>query len=85
MAGLELARAFYREAVAPLLGSTPHAAALLGPGSEVLGFDDLVSTDHGFGPRVQIFMTRPGDVDPVAGRLAGLPDEFGGAGSSRRR
>jgi hypothetical protein len=78
MSGLELAGAFYREAVAPLVGSTPHAAALLGPGSEVLGFDDVVSTDHGFGPRVQILVAGPGDVGPVTGRLAGLPAEFGG-------
>ena len=35
--GLELARAFYDEAIAPLLGDTEHAAALLGSGSDVVG------------------------------------------------
>ena len=48
--GLELSRRFYIEAVRPILDkyfpSLPHAAALLGYGSEVLGFDDEVSTDH---------------------------------------
>jgi hypothetical protein len=78
VSGLELAGEFYREAVAPLVRPVPHAAALLGPGSEVLGFDDLVSTDHDFGPRVQIFVTEPAGIAPVAGRLAGLPAEFGG-------
>lgn len=78
MSGLELAGAFYREAVAPLVGSRPHAAALLGPGSEVLGFDDLVSTDHDFGPRVQIFVASPGEIAPVLRRLDGLPAGFGG-------
>lgn len=78
MSGLELAEAFYREAVAPLVGPVPHAAGLLGPGSEVLGYDDVVSTDHGFGPRVQIFVAAPGEAGPVLERLAGLPAEFGG-------
>ncbi len=78
MSGLELAGAFYREAVAPLVGSEPHAAALLGPGSEVLGFDDQVSTDHSFGPRVQIFLASPDGVAPVLRRLDALPAEFGG-------
>ena len=33
-----------------------HSAALLGPGSEVLGFDDELSTDHHWGPRVMLFV-----------------------------
>lgn len=55
MNGIELARRYYETEVAPGLAGVPHAAALLGAGSEVLGYDDEVSTDHDFGPRVQIF------------------------------
>jgi hypothetical protein len=57
--GIDLARAFYRDDVAPRLAGVRHAAALLGEGSEVLGFDDEVSTDHDFGPRVQVFLDDP--------------------------
>ncbi len=56
--GLQLAREFYAEVVHPLLdGRVPYAAALLGPGSEVLGFDSRRSTDHDWGPRLQIFLS----------------------------
>lgn len=34
----------------------PHSAALIGSGSEVLRFDDATSTDHDWGPRVQLFL-----------------------------
>lgn len=44
MSGLELSRRFFHEAVRPLVTSLfpdlHYAAALLGQGSEVLGFDD---------------------------------------------
>jgi hypothetical protein len=60
MPGLELSRRFYWEAVRPLLGvhfpHLPHAAALIGPGSEVLGFDSELSMDHDWFPRVQLFL-----------------------------
>jgi hypothetical protein len=58
--GLELSRLFYEEAVRPVLASEfpslRHAAALLGTGSEVLGFDDETSADHGWGPRLDLFL-----------------------------
>jgi len=58
--GLELAAQFYADLVRPLLDETfpglPHSAALLGPGSEVLGFDTARSADHDWGPRLQIFL-----------------------------
>lgn len=58
--GLELARAFFGEAVRPLLATAfpglRYAAALLGSGSEVLGFDTEMSTDHDWGPRVDLFL-----------------------------
>lgn len=79
MSGLGLSRAFYEDVVAPVLSGVPHAAALLGDGSEVLGFDDEVSTDHAFGPRLQVFVADPSAVDAVAGLLEGqLPAEFHG-------
>lgn len=54
-AGLELCRRFYVEVVRPLVG-VPHSAALLGRGSEVLGFDDEMSTDHNCEARVLLFV-----------------------------
>ncbi|OFW75121.1 MAG: hypothetical protein A2Y55_10590 [Actinobacteria bacterium RBG_16_68_12] len=76
--GRELARAFYEEAVAPLLGDTPHSAALLGWGSEVLGFDTSRSTDHGWGPRLQVFVRREETARVMHVIDEGLPDEFHG-------
>jgi hypothetical protein len=58
--GLELARGHYHDAVAPLVGDRVHSAALLGWGSDVLGFDTERSTDHGWGPRLQVFVARKG-------------------------
>jgi hypothetical protein len=76
--GLELARGFYREAVAPLLCEVGHAAALIGTGSDALGFDTARSTDHGWGPRVQLFVDLA-DVEAVAEAIdAGLPETFAG-------
>jgi hypothetical protein len=76
--GWELSRAFYAEVVGPLLGDTPHSAALVGTGSDVLGFDTERSTDHGWGPRMHVFVGAS-DVERVRDAVdAGLPDEFGG-------
>jgi hypothetical protein len=58
--GIELSRLFYFEAVQPILHrhfpGLPHAAARLGDGSDVLGFDTPMSTDHGWGPSVNLFL-----------------------------
>ena len=58
--GLKLAELFYEEAVKPILeGKFPrliYAAARLGYGSEVLGYDDEMSRDHDWGPRFTIFL-----------------------------
>jgi Domain of unknown function (DUF4037) len=83
--GLELARQFYAGVVRPLLEEISpglrYSAALLGPGSEVLGFDTARSTDHDWGPRLQIFLASAGtagDEARIAGALAErLPASFG--------
>jgi hypothetical protein len=58
--GLTLCGDFYREAVCPILDDAfpglAHSAALIGSSSEVLGYDDEMSTDHHWGPRVQLFL-----------------------------
>lgn len=58
--GLQLSQAFYWEAVRPILEalfpSLPHSAALLGYGSDVIGLDTPVSLDHGWGPRLILFL-----------------------------
>lgn len=77
LAGLDLAGSFYEDVVRPRLAAIEHSAALIGPGSDVLGYDDLRSTDHFWGPRLQIFV---GDSDlRAAGEaLQDLPDEHMG-------
>jgi hypothetical protein len=83
--GLELARAFFAEAVEPLLAprfpDLRYGAGLLGHGSDVLGFDDPTSTDHEWGPRADVFLAaseadRAGDVAAALGEE--LPIAFRG-------
>jgi len=85
--GLELARLFYAESVRPLLDQRfpgmHHTAALIGPGSEVLGFDTSRSVDHDWGPRMQVFLADDaadaGVPTQVTELLAAqLPGEFRG-------
>jgi hypothetical protein len=86
ISGLELARRFYDEAVAPIatrvLGPDGEfSAALIGTGSEVLGFDTERSRDHDWGPRCQLFLTsaaleRRAELDVAL--TAGLPATFAG-------
>ena len=58
--GLELNRRFYHEVVRPLLEASfsnlSYAAALIGPGSEVYGFDTEMSMDHDWGLRLFLFL-----------------------------
>jgi hypothetical protein len=84
--GLELSERFYREAIKPVLDSkfpsTLYSAALIGDGSEVLGFDTAMSTDHDWGPRAQIFL-KPEDHRRWSGDIGDalstdLPREFHG-------
>ena len=77
VSGLVLCRDFYRDVLEHRLAAG-HAAALLGPGSDVLGYDDERSTDHDWGPRCQIFVP-PDDVADVRDAVArSLPDTYRG-------
>jgi hypothetical protein len=65
--GIELARRYWHDAVAPiideLLPGVPRAAARIGAGSDVLGFDTERSTDHGWGPRVVVLFDDDGILE----------------------
>jgi hypothetical protein len=76
--GLELSGSFYREVVRPLVAGREHAAALLGWGSDVLGFDTARSTDHGWGPRLLIFVDRAEAAELQAVLATDLPEVFQG-------
>ena len=58
--GLQLNEAYYWEAVRPILArrfpDLPHSAALIGFGSDVIGFDTPMSRDHMWGPRMLLFL-----------------------------
>ena len=59
--GLKLSELFYSEAAKPILEAffpqVSYSAALLGWGSEVLGYDDVQSSDHHWGPRFLLFLS----------------------------
>ena len=75
--GLQLAASFYAEVIEPRLARLPHSAALVGTGSDVLGYDDVRSTDHGWGPRLQVFVAEH-DVEKARRALEALPEEHRG-------
>jgi hypothetical protein len=85
ISGIELSRRFYQEAVRPILDARfpglPYAAAHIGPGSDVLGFDTEMSADHDWGPGVLLFLrdadARLGD-DIRAAMSQELPHVFAG-------
>ena len=66
--GAALARAYFDDLVRPLLDAhfpgVPYAAARLGSGSDVLGFDDATSRDHDWGCRLTLLLD-----DAAASRL----------------
>ena len=82
--GLKLSRLFYRRIVQPILDrefpGLRYSAALIGWGSEVLGFDTTMSRDHHWGPRVLLFLSKqdyPGLHQQIDRVLANnLPYEF---------
>lgn len=61
MQGTELSKSFYDGVVRPWLAEAfpdlQHDAGIFGYGSELLGFDDEMSRDHNWGPRVQLVVT----------------------------
>jgi len=63
MKGLDLCRAYFTEVGLPALqrhfpGYVDRAACgLVGPGSEVFGFDDGISRDHNWGPRFWVVLS----------------------------
>lgn len=60
MKGTELSKRFHFEYIEPLMSrhfpDIRYASALIGPGSELLGFDTQMSADHDWGPRVLLFL-----------------------------
>jgi hypothetical protein len=74
MKGLELSRRYYEEICRPALEEAfaeymdKMAFGLVGDGSECYGFDDAISRDHDFGPRIMIWLT-PEDFDVFGEKL----------------
>jgi hypothetical protein len=84
--GITLCESFYDEVAKPILEThfsrLSYSAGILGWSSEVLGYDDLTSTDHNWGPRFQLFLSRH-DYDEFADQISDvlskeLPLEFRG-------
>ena len=89
MNGLELAENYYKEYGAPMLHEqfaaveSLIAVGLVGSGSECLGYDDAVSTDHDFEPGFCLFLPGEEIIDRRTAFLlerayAKLPQEYGG-------
>jgi len=84
--GAELSRLYYLEAVKPILDDAfpglRYDATLIDSGSEVLGFDTPLSRDHGWGPRLRLFVAEDDHLqvsEAVAASLRErLPHEFHG-------
>src|SRR3712207_3332789 len=89
--GMQLSERFYTEAVRPVLErrypGLAHPGARLDFGADVLGFDTPQSMDHGWGPKLTLFLSgddfeRYGaEISEVLGRelpreVAGIPTHF---------
>ncbi|GAB3763810.1 DUF4037 domain-containing protein [Microlunatus parietis] len=89
VSGRELSRRLFTEIVGPALADDhpdlAYSAALLGRGSEVLGYDDPLSADHDRQPRVLIFVRDGQPVEPVAATVRrAVPDRFEGFPTDHR-
>ena len=88
MKGLELAESYYFACGKPMIQELfPEyagriAAGLAGQGSECLGFDDAISTDHDFGPSFCLWLTEE-DAKEIGNDLQDaydrLPKDYLGA------
>ena len=93
MPGLKLSELFYEEAVQPILAArfprVTYSAGRLNDGSDVLGFDTPQSMDHGWGPRLTLYVTEAGyaqyqeQIDTTLGQqlpyeIHGFPTNFAG-------
>jgi hypothetical protein len=84
--GRKLSQMLYEQAVAPILAvhfpQLVYSAAHVGAGSDVLGFDTPQSTDHGWGPKLGLFVSEADYVEhkETIVRTFGehLPYEIGG-------
>jgi hypothetical protein len=84
--GLKISQMYYEEVIRSIIyahyPALPHAAALIGPGSETLGFDTEVSTDHDWYPRILIFLpdsTKESFVEDLTQKIKKeQPDTFKG-------
>lgn len=58
--GLDLCEGFFKDIAKPIIDrcfpDLKYSAGLIGYGSDVLGYDDPVSTDHMWGPRFYMFL-----------------------------
>jgi hypothetical protein len=89
MKGMELSRRYYTDIVLPAFEKeVPDildqlAFGLVGPGSECRGYDDSVSRDHDWGPRVcvwvpeNVFVSRGEELRKIYGILCGTYLGFG--------
>lgn len=60
--GLDLSEGFFNHCARGIIEehfpNIRYSAGLIGYGSDVLGYDDLVSTDHMWGPRFYLFLSK---------------------------
>ena len=88
--GLDLSEHYWRDCVAPAMAlrfpGLAYGAALIGDGSEVLGYDTALSADHSWGPRLFLFLreedmglaetVRASMARELPAEYAGLPTDF---------
>jgi hypothetical protein len=88
--GLKLCELFYQKEIRPILEKEfprlRYSAALIGWGSEVLGFDTPLSRDHHWGPRMLLFLNLQDYVrfkDKISHSFSdNLPYEFLGSSTN---